>query len=96
LAGVGGVDPGLAIDAVVGGDEPAAFVGVDGSAVGVTQHVVLAGAPAGRDAGQQCGRNMAGRRIVVTFSRMSRLYFAASCGSTLRGVIGCCEEGFTQ
>ena len=96
LAGVGGVDPGLAIDAMVGGDEPAAFVGVDGSAVGVAQQVGLTGAPAGRDAGEQCGRDVAGRRVVVAPSLHESLVLRGQLGVDLAGVICRGVQGFAQ
>ena len=78
LAGVGGLDAGLLVDRVVGADDSASFFGGDGAPVGVAQYVVLAGAPARRDSGEQDGGMW---QIAESWCRsvfMSRLYFAAS------------------
>jgi hypothetical protein len=75
LAGVGGLDAGLLVDCVVSADDLASLFGGDGAAVGVADDVVLPGAPAGRDAGEQRGGDVADRRIVVSFGGHEPLVF---------------------
>ena len=61
LSGIGGLDAGLFVDRVVGSDDSAPFLGGDGPAVGVAQNVVVAGAPASGDPGEQGGSDVADR-----------------------------------
>src|SRR5271169_1179526 len=75
LSGIGGFDAGLFVDCVVGADDAASFLGCDEATVGVAQVVVLAGAPAGGDPGEQGGGDVADRRIVVSFGGHEPLVF---------------------
>jgi hypothetical protein len=96
LAGIGGLDRGLLVDRVVDADDSASFLGGDGSAVGVAQDVVLAGAPAGGDAGEQGGGDVAHRRVVVSFGGHEPLVFGGQLRVGLAGLVGRGEEGFPQ
>lgn len=61
LTGVGGVDASLFVDCMAGADDAASLLWGEGAAVSVTQDAVLSGAPAGRDPGEQDGRDVADR-----------------------------------
>src|SRR5687768_5765567 len=86
-AGVRGLGPGLAVDGVVVADDLAAFVGGEGAAVGVADRVGLAGAPAGRDPGQQDGGDVADRGVVVPVAGHQPGVLCGQLGVALAGAV---------
>ena len=96
LAGVGGFDAGVFVDGVVGVHDVVSLFGGDGLAVGVAKHVVLAGAPAGGDAGQQGGGDVADRGVVVSLDGHGSFVFRGEVGVGFAGLVSGGEQGFTQ
>jgi hypothetical protein len=92
---VGGVDAGFLGTWVLGHD-PASFLGGDLAAVGVADEVVLAGPPAGHDAGQQGRGDVADRGVVVSLAGHQPHVLRGELGVGFAGVVGGQEEGFPQ
>ena len=87
---------GLLVDLVLGFDDVAAFFGGDGTPVGVAQDVVLAGAPAGRDPGEQDGGDVAGRGVVVPVGGHQPLVLRRELGVGSAGGVGGGEQRLAQ
>jgi hypothetical protein len=77
-------------------DDAEALLGGDDAAVGIAQHIVLSGAPAGGNPGQQHARNVADRRVVVTFGVHQPDILRCELRVRSAGVVGGIEQSLPQ